>query len=360
MTSLSVSWRVPLRGVLRLVVSAAVLCLLTAPPTHAEPTAITSPPQPTSGPGGSDYSAGGVRVSEGGSGDSAWYVFEPVDPRPASAPLAVISHGYGEFSGYQMLAGLIHHTVRKGNVVIYPRWQASPLTPCPGPFDIEPCVRAAVDGIRGALDFLRADPTRVQPDLARTSYFGNSFGGILTANFLTRWEHYGVPRPRAVFLEDPHDGGLAGPGEPALADDLGGIPSDVLLECHSGAEGVISEEGKADSSCNAIFPKLTSLPTENKSIVLTHTDAHGTPPLSSDHGVAGGSPDPEGAVWGTIDAYDYYFVWKVWDALRNAAYYGTDREYALAGTPEHRYTGTWSDGTPVIPLKIQDHAPIRP
>jgi hypothetical protein len=30
------------------------------------------------------------------------------------------------------------------------------------------------------------------------------------------------------------------------------------------------------------------------------------------------------------------------------------------GTPEHRYTGTWSDGVPVIPLKIQDTAPIRP
>jgi hypothetical protein len=47
---------------------------------------------------------------------------------------------------------------------------------------------------------------------------------------------------------------------------------------------------------------------------------------------------------GTADAYDWNFCWKVWDALRDCAYHGTE----------------WSDGVPVAPLKIQDAAPIGP
>ena len=35
-------------------------------------------------------------------------------------------------------------------------------------------------------------------------------------------------------------------------------------------------------------------------------------------------------------------------------------KYALGNTPQHRNMGRWSDGTPIIPLKIQDAAPIRP
>ncbi len=53
-----------------------------------------------SGPGGSDYSHAGWRVSSGGSGADAWYAFEPARPRPRKAPLAIVMHGYYEFSGY--------------------------------------------------------------------------------------------------------------------------------------------------------------------------------------------------------------------------------------------------------------------
>jgi hypothetical protein len=52
--------------------------------------AVTQPPQPRSGPGGSNYRHGDWRVSSGGTGSDAWYVFEPIDPQPASAPHDVI------------------------------------------------------------------------------------------------------------------------------------------------------------------------------------------------------------------------------------------------------------------------------
>ena len=323
------------------------------PTPTAQPVDITQPTQPTSGPGGSDYPHANWRVSSGGSSNDAWYVFEPVDPQPASAPLAIVMHGYFEFSGYNSMYEFIRHTVRKGSVVIYPRWQTDTAIPCPGPFDIEPCMTSALNGIRGGLAFLQADPSRVQPQLDKTSYFGFSFGGIITANLANRYASLDLPEPRAIFFDDPHDGGLAGVGEPALDDSLAGIPSTVKLQCHSGADGVISEPNRANSSCNALFPLLGHIPDENKDLVLTETDRHGTPALSSAHGVCAAPPDQ-------ADAYDWNFCWKVWDALRDAAYYGTNGKYALGDTPEHRSNGTWSDGVAITPLKIQKEAPISP
>lgn len=335
-------------GVLAVLVTGLVLSV----PVQAG-AAITQPPQPESGPGGSDYAHRGWRVHAGGSGSDAFYVFEPTRPRPARAPLAIVMHGYFEFAGYAQAHELIRHTVRHGSVVVYPRWQTDAVTPCPGPFDIEPCMTSAVNGIRGALAYLRARPGRVQPRLRRTSYFGHSFGGIITANLANRYRALDLPEPRAIFLEDPHDGGFTGFDEPALDDSLAGIPSSVKLQCHSGADGVISEPPKRNASCNAIFPKLGHIPKRNTDLVLTRTDTHGTPPLSSRHGVCTARP-------GTADAYDWNFCWKVWDALRRCAYSGRDCRHALGNTRAHRSHGRWSDGVPVTPLKVRDAAPIGP
>ena len=326
----------------------AVVCVLAAGLGASEAAAaIKPPPQPKSGPGGSDYPHAGWRVSSGGSGADAWYVFEPARPRPTTAPLSIVMHGYFEFAGYEQMYELIRHTVRKGNIVVYPRWQTGLTVPCPGPFDIEPCMTSAVNGIRGALSYLRSRPKRrVQPDLRMTSYFGFSFGGIITANLANRYRSLHLPRPRAIFLDDPHDGGFTGFDEPAVDDSLSGIPRTVKLQCHSGADGVIAEPNKANGSCNSIFPKLAHIPRRNKDLVLTHTDLHGDPHLSSSHGVCGG--------WkGTADAYDWNFCWKVWDALRSCAYFGTGCGYALGDTRRHRSNGRWSDGVPVTPLEIR-------
>jgi pimeloyl-ACP methyl ester carboxylesterase len=337
-------------GAKLLPVLVAVAALGAATPASA---AISQPAQPKSGPGGSDYSQAGWRVSSGSSGADAWYVFEPVRPRPRKAPLAVVMHGYGEFAGYTQMYSFIRHTVRKGTIVIYPRWQTDITVPCPGPFDIEPCIASAVEGIRGALAHLQARPRRrVQPDLRRTSYFGFSFGGIVTTNMANRYKRLHLPKPRAIFLDDPHDGGLNGFDEPAVDDSLRGIPSTVKFECHSGAEGVISEPNKADGSCNSIFPKLGHIPKRNKDLVLTNADAHGTPALSSRHGVCAAGKD-------TADAYDWNFCWKVWDGLRDCALSGTHCGYALGNTRAHRSNGRWSDGVAVAPLTIRDAAPIR-
>jgi hypothetical protein len=320
--------------------------------------AITQPAQPTSGPGGSNYPHGDMVVSSGGSGNNAWFVFQPTSPRPASAPVVILLHGYGEFSGYGTFTELIRHEVRQGHVVVYPRWQTSIVSPCLGPFNIEPCMTSALNGIRGGLAWLQADPVnRVQPQLDKVSYFGFSFGGIITANLANRHVSLGLPTPRAMFLDDPHDGGLAGAGEPALDDSLAGIPAATRINCHSGSQGVVAESGKAGSSCNAVYPKLGHIPEANRDLVMTLPDAHGTPALSSAHGVCSTATLQAQA---SLDAYDHQFCWKVFDALQSCAYLGTNCPYALGNTPEHRSNGIWSDGVPVRELKIQEAAPISP
>ena len=116
---------------------------------------------------------------------------------------------------------------------------------------------------------------------------------------------------------------------------------------------MISEAGKEGSSCNAVFPKLTTVPAKNKDLVLVSPDTHGDPDLASGHGVCMAFP-------GRADAYDWNFCWKVWDALRTCALEGTDCKYALGDTRKHRSNGRWSDGVPIAPLKVQDAAPIAP
>ena len=309
------------------------------------------PAQPTSGLGGSAYAHRDWRVSSGGTGPDAWYAFEPVGPRPRTAPLAIVLHGYYEYEGYASMEAFIRHTVRSGSVVIYPRWQTDKVVPCPGPFDVEPCVASANKGIHDALAFLQADPGRVQPDVDAASYFGFSFGGIVTANLANRWRSLDLPRPRAIFLDDPHDSGLDGPGEPAFDDSMAGIPSTTYVECHVGAEGILAED--PTGGCNALFPLLGHIPASRKAIVLTHPDDHGTPALSSKHGVCA-------ARAGEADAYDWNFCWKVWDALRAAAAGDPLSPAAISGSAAHRDNGSWSDGTPIAPLVVRHEAPIAP
>ncbi len=323
-----------------------------APGPNPGPISIRQPGQPKSGPGGSNYT-NRFRVSSGGSGSDGWFAFEPVNPRPKKAPVAVILHGYGEFQGYQTMKGLIRHTVKKGSIVVYPRWQTAINKPCPGPYDIEPCISSARNAIHGALAYLRASKKRVQPDVSRASYFGFSFGGILATNLANRYKSLGLPKPQAVFLDDPHDGGLTGPDEPSVDDSLEGIPSTTLFQCHVSAEGTISE--KESYGCNSILPKLASIPARNRDLVLTSVDRHGEPALRAPHGVCA---DSSGNTRPASDAYDWGFCWKVWDALRSCAQTGTNCQSALGDTPKHRFIGTWSDGVPIFGLKILDQAPM--
>ena len=56
----------------------------------------------------------------------------------------------------------------------------------------------------------------------------------------------------------------------------------------------------------------------------------------------------------TTDAMDYFSTWKLFEALTDYAFYGINGEYCLGNTPEQRFMGKWSDGTPVKELFVTD------
>ena len=239
----------------------AALALMVGFGAAAAEAAITQPPQPTFGPGGGNYSHGGYHVVAGGKGSNAWYVFEP--NRPAAGIGAARGHHARVLRVLRLRADVHAHPAHgaQGQHRHLPAVADGRRDPCPGPFNIEPCMQSAVNGIRGALSYLQAEPS-ARPATAQQDEL---------LRLLLRRHHHRQPRQSlAVASTCPSRGrsssttrttaGSRGFDEPALDDSLAGIPSTTLFQCHSGADGVISEPGKANASCNAVFPKLGQIP----------------------------------------------------------------------------------------------------
>ncbi|MDH7506660.1 MAG: hypothetical protein QHH15_02575, partial [Candidatus Thermoplasmatota archaeon] len=82
-----------------------------------------SPPnQPPNGPGGSDYKHNKVKISRYKWGARQFWIFEPDDPKPEKAPLIVFNHGWTAMFPV-FYKEWINHIVKKGNIVVYPRYQ---------------------------------------------------------------------------------------------------------------------------------------------------------------------------------------------------------------------------------------------
>jgi acetyl esterase/lipase len=324
------------------------------------------PAQAASGPGGRDYPHGNVRSAVYASGDLEHWIFEPIEPEPATAPVVVFFHGWSAMDP-AIYAGWIEHLVRRGAIVIFPRYQASLVTP-PDAFTPN-----AMKALEMALDEL-SRPGHVDPDPSRFATVGHSAGGMLAANYAAVAADYGLPVPRAVLSAEPGKSW----GVPEWAEirlvDLSAIPADTLLISLAGDLDTVA----LDVDAKRIFYEAKQVPLANKDYVLVRTDDYGWPDLFADHGApaspgqvgsqASGSldggrgprlvtrdrPKSPSAGWSFSDALDFYGFWKLFDGLMDAAFYGTNREFALGDTPQQRHMGVWSDGRPVRELVVSD------
>src|SRR5512137_414974 len=93
----------------------------------AAATQILPPAQPKSGPGGADYPHQAVISKFYGKGGTAYWLFEPSSPAPTSAPLIVFNHGWILMEPRHYDAW-IEHLVKRGNIVVLPRYQDSMFT----------------------------------------------------------------------------------------------------------------------------------------------------------------------------------------------------------------------------------------
>lgn len=322
------------------------------------------PVQPERGPGGKQYAHSRVIKNRFGTGGQEYWVFEPDTPKPRTAPLVVFMHGWGGMNPLYYGAWL-DHLVRRGNIVVYPRYQAGLLTPVK---DFSP---NTIHAIKDAIARLQADPIHVKPDLNKFAVVGHSMGGLLAANIAAVAKESGLPQVRAVMSVEP--GISDAPVNFPLAD-LTKIPSETLLLAVAGDQDTLV----ADRDAKRIYRESTRVSANNKDFIMLITDDHGTPPLRGGHraptapdesydngegarGIPGreaGSSSqgntPRRGEAPAINAMDFYGTWKLFDGLIDAAFYGKNREYALGNTPQQRFMGKWSDGVPVKELMVED------
>ena len=358
----------------------------------AGPTQAAAPPtQPSEGPGGSDYVCSRITGSVHGSGDLKYYLYEPAGPKPETAPLIVFTHGWGGTNPSLSYGAWINHLVRRGNIVVYPVYQSA-ISMLNGARYTSNCVKSVLDAIQ-----VLEGSGHVKPDLNRFATVGHSVGGVLAANIAAVALKSGLPAPRAVMSVEPGNTPM-----PPL-ENMSLIPSDALLITLAGDQDNVV--GCKDAQ--KIFTQTPQIPLENKDYVIMVSDSSGSTTLVADHfaptcwgPLTVSMPDMSGLTsvsgagsllsdlesillefsgaddisastesmsipvnpgfdfgsrmgFGT-NALDYYGTWKLFDALTDAAFYGKNREYALGNTPEQRYMGTWSDGTPVKELIVTD------
>ena len=306
--------------------------------------APSPPEQPKSGPGGADYAHKKVTTHVYGLGVAQFWILEPADPAPKSAPLVVFNHGWMGLLPSVYL-GWLHHTVQRGNIVVFPRYQAG-LTTAPWTFTAN-----AVGAVKSALAELKK-PGHVAPDLERVAIVGHSAGGAIAADMAATAAAVGLPQPKAIMVVEPGRG-LAKATNPFFpAADHAKIPADTLMLVVVGADDRLV----ADLAAKDLWRKAPQIPADRKAYIIVNTDRHGSPPLVADHISPCSPTKPHPLMTGRrLDALDYFAYWKLLDGLTDFAFYGKNREYALGNTPEQRFMGKWSDGTPVKELTVKDN-----
>src|SRR5262249_20574377 len=180
--------------------------------------------------------------------------------------------------------------------------------------------------------------------------------------------------------------------------NLAAIPRGTLLLTVTGDRDNVAH----DADAKRIFRESTSVLLQDKNYVVLISDQHGQPALEATHfapvafdpaydngerrgqsAIRGGAApvgplrqrlrermpqraqsnsgggnapaDVSSAAHRGSNALDYYGLWKLFDGLSDAAFYHRNREYALGNTPEQRFMGRWSDGTPVKELSVTQH-----
>jgi pimeloyl-ACP methyl ester carboxylesterase len=309
----------------------------------------------------------------------------------------MFNHGWGAVDPWTYGAW-IEHIVRRGNIVIFPRYQANLLEPAPK------FAPNAIVAMKAALTELQDGADRVRPDKSRLAVVGHSAGGLLSANFASRAKDACLPPPLAVFCVQPGRSEMR-PGVeiPLMIDDLSKIPATTLLLTIAGEEDTIT----GDIDARKIVARATQVPAENKAFLLMPSDRRGFPPLLATHmsPIAihpreleeGSGEDPASngdaaaalprllagdfsgmrrllrnrgplrdaarsfpltkELFDSVNAHDYFGYWRLFDALCDAAFHGKGRDEVLGDTAKQRFLGTWSDGVPVKELKVNPRSP---
>ncbi len=294
-----------------------------------------------------------VRNMEMGQGPRSYWLFEPAEPTPKTAPVVVFNHGW--FAVNPGIYGAwIEHLVRKGRIVIAPRYQRDWSTP---PANFLPNGLVAV---RDALDVLATSPAHVCPDRSKFALVGHSAGGNLAAQMAAVAAEADLPEPKAVVAVFP------GEVFTSRRPDLANVPASTLLVVVAGQKDLIV----GDQRAREIFADTTAVPLDRKKFILYRTDLRGSPQFRTDHfaptasharfNTGDGLLPAAQMAQGEVNAFDTAGLWRVADLTIEAAFAGKTLDEATDKGEAFRHLGYWSDGRPVLSPIVGDDLALIP
>jgi acetyl esterase/lipase len=351
------------------------------------------PTQPKSGPGGSDYAVSDIVKKAYGQGSEQVFVFRPAGPAAGPRPVVVFLHGFGAVSP-KYYGAWIGHLVRKGMIVVYPRYHEAS-----GKTRLAAMTLEAAKGVRQALQALAADP-EANPDLGRVAHVGHAMGAVIAVNLAALAEAEGLPKPRLVLGAMPARLPSATAPRAVPLVDLATLDPKTLIVMITGERDNVAAEAGARAILRA---SSASVPPERRLLARLPSDNHGQPALLAGHysPVApddafdlpkiDGALDPPkpviaaakaaprdkaardqarldaGEQWRlanqenielqmlaiqNVDAIDWYGLWKTFDIARETAFAGGD---ALTLRRDSRFPdmGLWSDGWPMRRINLE-------
>jgi acetyl esterase/lipase len=300
-----------------------------------------------------DYPHKSVRRIEVGEGPRSYWLFEPADPTPETAPVVVFNHGWFAVNP-GVYGGWIEHLVRKGRIVIAPRYQRDWSTP---PANFLPNGLVAV---RDALDVLATSHGHVRPDRSKFALMGHSAGGNLSVQMAAVAAEADLPVPKAVIAVFP------GEVFPSRKPELCNVPASTLLVVLAGEKDLVV----GDQRAREIFTETTAIPRERKKFILYRSDLRGVPQFRADHlAPTGAHPrfDTRDGLLPTaqmaqaeVNAFDTSGFWRIADITLEAAFAGKTLDEATDKGETFRHLGFWSDGRPVISPIVGDNLDLIP
>lgn len=307
---------------------------------------IYAPDQPLHGPGGSDYLHQEVVMLDFAEEADGYWLFEPAAPVPKSAEVVVFCHGYGAYN--PMIYGQwIKHLVKKGNIVLFPRYQENLFFPRPNAFSTN--VATAIKDAKKEME----ERNHIQAIWDNLAFIGHSYGGVIAADLAVNFSNHKIPQPAAALLCSPGTGPLSG----GRLKSYEAVPADLqLLITTSENDPIVGDEFGLK-----VFHTATRVVRRN--LVRQFSDDHGWPAITSGHNEVYGLDEQfdsgvrnysanKALRMAKVNPIDYSGYWKLGDALLDCSRYGKNCNIAFGNTPEQTSLGTWSDGTPVKPLSV--------
>ncbi len=307
---------------------------------------ITAPAQAVTGPGGQEYLTDSVEWFDYAETADGYWLFRPDTVLEKPLGIVVFLHGYGAYN--PMIYGQwIRHIARKGNVVLYPRYQKTITNPSPNKFGGN-ASKAIIDGLA------RIDTTwNIDVDTNHLQLVGHSYGGVIAADLAMNFDQYKIPKPTAMMLVSPGTGPFKGGLHESYEELDPGLKMLIIVSNNDRTVG--------DKIGKRIFE--TSEQVTDRILIRQYEDKKGVPPLTAGHnesysldlafdsGVRNYTAKRALRI-ARVDVMDYNGYWKLFDALRNCDRIGKDCELAFPFDKNEIDLGLWSDSTTIRPLFI--------